>query len=283
MAISWPTSARSRRGFTLLELIIVVAILGILLGAAVPVASMVFKSKARRATREELEELSGAAAEYFRDTFALPTAPMDLNVDPGVAGWSGPYMLTATVDPIIGITDSALDAWSRPFRFTASGPSTLILASAGEDAQFGTAADMELTLDVTPIRRAVTLDELEIVNQAVSLHNAQYLPDDPLPVSYSQLLNELVQKGFLPSGNAYATDGWGDGYVPVPVGRIPVVEVGSIHLPHAGSAGGSGQGSGNNGNNGSGGNGNNGNHGNGNNGNNGNHGSGNNGHGNGGD
>ncbi len=220
-----------------MELVIVVAIMGILIGAAVPAASMYFKSKARRATREGLNQLTEACAEYFRDTFQLPTAPVDLHVDPGATGWNGPYMLTATDDAITGITDSALDAWSRPYKFTAQGTSALLVASAGEDAVFGTEADLEVTLDVTPIRRSTTLDELRTINQAVTLYNGEYLPDNPLPTSYSQPLGKLEGTGFLPSGAGYDADGWGDAYVPDPLGKTPVVKIGSTNLESGASAG----------------------------------------------
>ncbi|MEW6071878.1 MAG: prepilin-type N-terminal cleavage/methylation domain-containing protein [Planctomycetota bacterium] len=229
-----PSTCSRRRGFTLLELVIVVALLAILAGSAVPVASMIFNSKATRSTREVLDDLSVACAEYFRDTFALPASPLDLHVNPGVAGWSGPYMLTAASDPITGISDSAVDAWARPFQLTAVGTSGLLIESAGVEGAFGDDTDIEVLLDVTPIRREVTLDELETINQAITLYNGVYLPDTPLSTSYDQILSRLVVTGFLPAGNDLSTDGWGDAYVPVPAGVVPVVEVGSIHLSAGG-------------------------------------------------
>lgn len=218
-------------GFTLLELVIAVAILGIMLGAAIPAASMIFRSKATRATREALEELASASAEYFHDTFQLPDDVVDLNVDPGVRGWMGPYMLTATSDPIMGITDEANDAWRRPFLFDVQSNSVLRIVSSGEDGAFGTEADIEITLDVTALRRARTLEELRTINQAITLYNGTNLPDDPLPTSYVQILTELILAGLLPSGGGYDDDGWGDAYIVSPAGQAPVVRVGSSNLP----------------------------------------------------
>jgi prepilin-type N-terminal cleavage/methylation domain-containing protein len=227
------------RGFTLLELVITVAIMSILIGAAVPVASMFFRSKATRATRAELEELAAASAEYFLDTFQLPGEPEDLHVDPGVSGWQGPYMLTATDDPILGITDSLTDAWARSFLFDAPSTSVLRIVSAGEDGTFDTEADIEVSLDVTPIRRAQTLLELKTINQAITLYNGVNLPDNPLSTSYSKILSDLALAGLLPSGAGFETDGWGDAYVSDPAGKTPVVRVGSIHLTGGEAGGGS--------------------------------------------
>ena len=62
----------NRGGFSLLELIVAVSIMVILVGAAVPVTSKVLTYKARLATKQEVELLSDAAADYFEDTRQLP-------------------------------------------------------------------------------------------------------------------------------------------------------------------------------------------------------------------
>jgi prepilin-type N-terminal cleavage/methylation domain-containing protein len=58
----------SVRGFTLIELVITIAIIGVLVGAAVPVMSKILTHKARVATRDEIQLLANATLEYFRDT-----------------------------------------------------------------------------------------------------------------------------------------------------------------------------------------------------------------------
>ena len=233
-------SRAPRLGFTLIELVIVLSILAILAGAAVPMASKFFNSKARQATRTELADLAQAAVEYFRDTSALPGAVRDLLADPGVDGWSGPYLTTSSEDPWSGETDVTVDAWARSYRSSALSASVLELRSAGEDGSFGDATDLTVEIDVTPVRREETLDRLETINQAITQYNDQYLPRQPLPLSYDALLAKLVSSGCLPAVQRFALDGWGDTFVPDPSGKSPVVEVTSIHLDaSAGSASGS--------------------------------------------
>ncbi len=235
--------------FTLIEIVIAVAILAILAGIAIPVASKAFDSKARRSTRTELEELADSAAEYFRDTFQFPTKALDLLADPGVAGWRGPYVLSTQDEDFMGTTDYDMDAWRQAYQFATVGDSKLEIASSGGDGAFGDENDLEVELDATPIRREVTLDQLDTINQAIALYNARHLPDEPLPTTYGALLDVLVAQALLPDGTPYAADGWGDAFVADPPGKSPVVRVASTHLSvsegsGSGSTGGAGKGKG---------------------------------------
>jgi general secretion pathway protein G len=230
-------------GFTLIEVVIVIAILAVLAGAAVPMASKFFDSRARAATRDELVELTGAAERYFEDTGRLPASAAALLANPGVAGWAGPYLSAGGTEPWSGAAEPEVDAWARAYRFSATGASTLVLASAGADGAFGDANDLTSTLDVTPIRRARTLRQLDTLNRAITSYNAQYLPGTPLSTNTSTLLARLVATGYLPSAASFAADGWGDAFIADPPGLTPVVAVTSVNLGGTGSAG-AGQGNG---------------------------------------
>ena len=242
MASRLSTRAR-RRGFTLIEMIVAIAILVVLVGAAVPVTSKVLSYKARKATREELEILSQASADFFRDTRRLPADLSELLVDPGDAGWSGPYLPGVVTDQITGLTGYQVDAWSRAYQLSANGD-VLEIKSAGEDAQFGTSEDMKIDLNVTWIRREETLDQLKTINQAITLYNGMYQASDPLPANWTNALAKLVSKGLLPSTQGYATDAWGTPFLEEPQGKTPVVQVQSTNVSAAAGAGGAGVGSG---------------------------------------
>lgn len=236
--------ARTRCAFTLLELIVAVAIMAILAGAAIPVTAKVLTYRARQATREELALLGEAAAEHFRDTNALPADIADLIVDSGRAGWSGPYLPGVVTDQLSGQPGYLVDAWSRDYRYATLGD-TLTLSSAAEDANFGSADDLSLDVDVTWIRREKTLEQLRVLNQAVVLYNGQYQTSDPLPANWTMALGKLVARGFLPSSSGYQNDAWGSAFVEDPAGAQPVVRVISPNVSSAGAAGGGGSGSGN--------------------------------------
>jgi len=226
--------SRARGGFSLLEMIIVISIMAIIAGSAVPLATMALNSKARRATIEELDGLQLAAAEYFQDTGELPTAVSRMEQNPGVSGWAGPYLQAYSLDERSGLSQYAVDAWSQPYTLSASG-SLLTITSPGLGGALGDGNDLSITLDVTPIRRDRTLKTLEIVNRAIGLYNESWLATDPLPTSTSTLLGKLVTRGYLPSAAPFQDDGWGDELVADPPARTPVVRLGSIHLGLSGS------------------------------------------------
>jgi len=223
-----------RSGFTLLELVVTVTIVAILAGAAVPVTSKVLGHRARQATRAELQTLADAVVQYVWDTNALPAELADLLVDPRVAGWSGPYLPGVVTDELTDAPGYLVDAWSRGYSVAAT-DDVLTITSAGADGRFGTDADVSIDVNVTPVRRARTLDRLEVVNAAVRAYNAVHLPAAPLSSSWTRAYEELIDAGLMPRAPEYRTDAWGDELVADPVGGRPVVRIGSVHLMSAGA------------------------------------------------
>ncbi len=217
------------RGFTMIELVVVMAILSILATAAVPLTTKLINSKSRSATESEMRSLADGVAEYFRDTGRLPTNLDALLVDPGFAGWTGPYIGVASQDKVAGAAGHNFDGWSRAYELAIAGD-RFTIRSVGADSQSGTADDIRLDLDVTFIRRQTTLSELAIINQAVSLYNAQYMVTAPLPANWRTALNRLVARGFIPAGTTYLRDGWNQNYVADPSNRTPVVKITSVNL-----------------------------------------------------
>ncbi len=228
---SLPTSTcrAPRGGFTLLEMIVVLSIMAIVAGSAIPLASAAINSAARKATLKELDGLRGAALEFFRDTGNLPTSAGDMERDPSLGGWSGPYLTAFSIDRNSGLSQYAVDAWSRAYRFSGGG-SQLAITSAGVSGAFDDGDDLSILVDVTPIRRQETLETLRIVNQAIQAYNSAWLSSDPLPATYPGALSKLVSKGYLPATTPFAEDGWGDALQPDPPSLTPVVRVRSSNV-----------------------------------------------------
>lgn len=229
-------------GFSLLEMVVVVAIMSIIVGAAIPVTSKVMTYQARKATREELGALSDAVAEYVRDTLAHPSSIADLVIDPSVSGWSGPYLPGVVDDSLSGKIGYEVDAWSRDYSLSSSGD-VLTISSQGEDGTAGNSDDLEIEIDASPLRRAETRDRLMTVNNAVLRYNTEKDESDPaLVTNWSSARSTLISQGYLPDDGRYQVDAWGDDLVEDPVGDLPVVMIGSVNLGVA-SGGGSGGGS----------------------------------------
>ncbi len=221
---------RTRAGFTLLELVIAISIMAIIAGAAIPVASMAINSKKARATADELEGLQLAASEYFRDTGELPTAIASLETDPtGVSGWAGPYLQRFSIDPLSGLSQYAVDAWSNAYRVSASG-SLLTISSGALGGVHGDSNDISVTLDVTPIRREQTLKTIALINGVIVKYNETYIATEPLTSNYSNLLQQLVNRNYLPSTAPFELDAWGDAFTADPATLTPVVRITSTNL-----------------------------------------------------
>jgi general secretion pathway protein G len=101
---------RDQRGFTLLELLVVLAILGALVFLVAPEVMRLFSSSKEKIARIEIERLATNLDLYKLDVGSYPTTEQGLQSlitrPSGVARWSGPY---AKGDK------PPEDPWGRPY------------------------------------------------------------------------------------------------------------------------------------------------------------------------
>jgi general secretion pathway protein G len=133
-------------GFTLVELLVVLAILGLLIGLVGPAMMRQLGSAKHRIADQSVERLAGILDLYRLDVGSYPTTQQGLaalNLGPaGVAGWNGPY----TKDP-----SGILDPWGRPFAYRAPsqrGGHPFDIMSLGADGMTGgTGEDADIQSD----------------------------------------------------------------------------------------------------------------------------------------
>jgi general secretion pathway protein G len=99
-------------GFTLLELLVVLAILGLLISLVAPAVLNQFGSAKHKVAEQSIGRLTGILDLYRLDIGSYPTTEQGLQAlmtkPPGVTGWNGPYTKgdNALVDP-----------WGRPYQY----------------------------------------------------------------------------------------------------------------------------------------------------------------------
>jgi general secretion pathway protein G len=101
---------RSHAGFTLLELLVVLAILGLLIGLVAPAALRQLGSAKEKIAHQTIERLGSVLDIYKLDVGSYPTTDQGLQAlitrPSGVARWNGPYLKGEKVPE---------DPWGRPF------------------------------------------------------------------------------------------------------------------------------------------------------------------------
>jgi general secretion pathway protein G len=133
----------SQAGFTLLEMLVVIAIIGLIMGLIGPrVLNYLSESKVK-AARIQLQSFASALDLFYLDAGRYPSSAEGLTAlvrpTPGVAAWNGPYLKGGNVPN---------DPWNHPYVYRSPserGPYDIVsYGSDGQEGGSGIAADISL-------------------------------------------------------------------------------------------------------------------------------------------
>ena len=119
-------------GFTLIEVLLVVVIIGILVGVAVPRLSGRVKQAQIQGTRKTIAAVVLALDVYEVDIGHYPSSIQQLLTSSGESNWNGPYLKDGRMPQ---------DAWGTDIAYSLEGDSYAV-KSAGPDTQMGTEDDI---------------------------------------------------------------------------------------------------------------------------------------------
>lgn len=132
---------RNERGFTLVEILVVITIIGLIMALVGPrVLNYLSESKVK-AAKIQIQSFSSALDLFYLDTGRYPSRAEGLGalVQPagGTASWNGPYLKGGNVP---------LDPWGKVYVYRSPGQhgayDVVSLGSDGQEGGGGTAADI---------------------------------------------------------------------------------------------------------------------------------------------
>ena len=133
---------KDQRGFTLVELLVVITIIALIMGIVGPrVLNYLSDSKAK-AAKIQIESLASALDLFFLDTGRYPNGSEGLTAlvrRPGsIAAWNGPYLKGGVVPP---------DPWGNPYVYRAPGQNGAydILSYGADGTEGGTGTGLDIT------------------------------------------------------------------------------------------------------------------------------------------
>ena len=132
-----PAGRDRNGGFTLVELLVVLVILGLVMGLVGPRVLGYLSSSRERAAKLQIESFAAAMDLFFLDNGRYPTTSEGLTAlvkaPQSATRWGGPYLKQSSVPA---------DPWGRPYEYRTPGRTTpYVITSNGADGQKGGVSD----------------------------------------------------------------------------------------------------------------------------------------------
>ena len=227
---------RNENGFTLIEMMVVVTVVGLMFALGAPAMQWLLSSNFDEETRNEMGRIREGLFLYFEQNGSFPASLGALTVDIADAEFKGAY-LNAGNDASGNSTGKLLDEWGTEYAIVTNSGSKVTIRSLGPNRQneSGGGDDIDLAVDASHLLAEDSRRELGDIRSAIAAYNRDHLPQKPLPSNILDLIDILQDHQYLPPGNGYLTDGWGRPYQPgpSPVESIDINSDPSATLPES--------------------------------------------------
>lgn len=216
-----------RDGFTLIEIVIAVAIVAIMAGTIAPMVYRNMERAREEATLKELTTLRDGMLEFYDDTGRFPTELEGLTAlvsDPGVSGWAGPYVGSSEGDPTVAVTT---DEWGSTYQYdldpttNPAGVAQAVVVSAGSDRALtmgsvggtwdltATGDDLHTLVVAGPLERA-KISEAQAEMDVIGAAGRRYFKDHAaFPTGTADISDSYMDPGV--DGGAFV-DPWHTAY-----------------------------------------------------------------------
>jgi len=168
------TMKRKQSAFTLIEMVVVLAIFVLLTGIAIPVVGASLRVAENDSTTERMKGLSEGIMNFYDDTGRFPVTLQELvSATKKVPGWAGPYVNQGPADKKENIF---YDAWQNAFQYIKVDAETTRLRSLGSNGidEKGKGDDVDLDVNVDSLLRKKNIKLLDEMNGAINEYNGFY-------------------------------------------------------------------------------------------------------------
>jgi len=130
-------------GYTLTEMLVVIAIIGLIAAVVIPQTIGQLGKAQSRAAKLQVQSLAAALELFQGDNGRYPTPQEGLSAlltrPGGLENWNGPYLHSK---------EQLKDPWGRPYRYAVAGQSITVSTLCADNKEGGDGADKDISVSV---------------------------------------------------------------------------------------------------------------------------------------
>ncbi|HWF77296.1 MAG TPA: type II secretion system major pseudopilin GspG [Caulobacteraceae bacterium] len=131
------------RGYTLTEMLVVIAIIGLIAAVVIPQTIGQLGKAQSRAAKLQVQSIAAALELFQGDNGRYPTAQEGLQVlvarPASLENWNGPYLHSK---------DQLKDPWGRPYRYAVNGENVTVSTLGADNKEGGDGADKDIAVSI---------------------------------------------------------------------------------------------------------------------------------------